>query len=356
VTHPALHRNREFVALWLGQAVSNLGISISSFAYPLVVLEATGSPTKAGLVGSILAGTAFFLRLPAGVLVDRWNRRAIMITCDAGRAINAAAFAATLALGHFYFAQVLLVAVVEAALGVLFGPAEAAVLRSVVAPERRRTAVALNQSRAALPRLLGPPIAGLLLAIDRALPFAADAASYGVSLACVTLLPRTIPDDERMERPHPVRSAADGLRWIWAEPFLRALALWSVGVGVVFSSLGLVILITARERGASHAALGALFGITAAGGVAGALLAPALVRRVPPFPLIAAFAWTTVAATFALEAARSPVALGAPFGPVVAGGLLGALGPRTTIAVYGSLALMLAIVASASPSLRRRRR
>jgi hypothetical protein len=52
-----------------------LGISISSFAYPLVVLDETGSPARAGLVGSVLVGTAFFLGLPAGMLADRWNRR-----------------------------------------------------------------------------------------------------------------------------------------------------------------------------------------------------------------------------------------------------------------------------------------
>src|SRR5205823_11534354 len=64
-----LRRNREFVALWVGQALSTLGISISSFAYPLVVLDATGSPAQAGLVGSVPAGSTFFLPIPAGALV-----------------------------------------------------------------------------------------------------------------------------------------------------------------------------------------------------------------------------------------------------------------------------------------------
>jgi MFS family permease len=85
--------------------VSILVIGISSFAYPLVVLDETGSPARAGLVGSVLAGTAFFLRLPAGVLVDRWNRRAILIACDLGRALNAGAFAIAPAFGHFSFVQ-----------------------------------------------------------------------------------------------------------------------------------------------------------------------------------------------------------------------------------------------------------
>jgi MFS family permease len=397
VSRPPLHRNREFVALWVGQAVSNLGISISSFAYPLVVLEATGSPTKAGLVGSILAGTAFFLRLPAGVLVDRWNRRAILIVCDAGRALNAAALATTLALGHFYFAQVLLVAVVEASLGVLFGPAESAAVRRVVAPEQVRDAVAQNQSRAAIPGLIGPPAGGALIAASRALPFVADAISYLVSLICVLSVRSPLGGGVReTSEGGPVAAVFVGLRWIWAHRFLRALLLWFIGVSVVFNSIGLITLVLARDRGATPAKLGAMFAITSLGGVVGALIAPALIRRVRPRTVIVAFAWTATAATFLLAAAHSPyvigalgavaflfvpavsaialaaiaseaddelqgratsagiqlASLGAPLGPVAAGALLGATGAATAIIVYGCVLLGLAAVASVSPGLR----
>ena len=167
--HAPLRQNREFVALWLGQGVSNLGISISSFAYPVVVLAATGSGVKAGAVGSVLSATAFFLRLPAGALVDRWNRRAILVACDLGRVVNAGGFALALALGHFWYPHVLLVAFVEASLGVLFGPAEAAAVRRVVGAERAREAIAANASRSAVPGVLGPPLGGVLLGAGRAL-------------------------------------------------------------------------------------------------------------------------------------------------------------------------------------------
>ena len=167
--------------------MSNLGISISSFAYPLVVLEATGSPIRAGIVGSV-AGTAFVLRLPAGVLVDRWNRRAILLVCDGGRAVNAAALALVLALGHFFFAQVVVVAFFEAALGAL-------------------------------------------LAAARPLPFVADAVSYLVSLVCVASV-RTPLGGGGEERPDASFSGglAAGTRWIWARPFLRALLVWMLGI------------------------------------------------------------------------------------------------------------------------------
>src|SRR4051812_17484001 len=373
-----------------------LGISISAFAYPLIVLDETGSPAKAGLVGSILAGTAFFLRLPAGVLADRWNRRAILIGCDLGRAVNAAAFAIALALGHFFYAQVLAVAFVEAALGVLFGPAEAAAVRRVVAPEQVRDAVAQNQSRSAIPGLVGPPLGGALLGAGRALPIVADAVSYLVSLACVLSVRAPLGGGRKETDRKPLADVFTGLRWIWAQRFLRTLLLWFVGVGVVFSSIGLVVLVLARDRGASAGELGFAFAITAAGGVIGALITPPVLRRFRPASVVVTFAWVSTATAFLLLAADSPYAigalggiaflfapavnaiafaaiaegapdelqgrvtsagiqianLGAPVGPLLAGLLLGALGASRAIVVYGCALLVLAVVASLSKGLR----
>ena len=307
-----LRRNREYAALWIGQATSNLGISMSSFAYPLVVLAATGSAVKAGLVGTVLAGTAFVLRVPAGLQVDRRDRRKILIACDAGRALNSAGFAVALALGRFSFPHVLVVAFVEAALGVLFGPAEAAAVRRVVAREQIREAVAVNASRTAVPGLLGPPLGGVLFAAGRALPFLADAVTYLVSLACVASVRSPLQDDRAGPRDRrPLSELLEGFRWIRRHRFLRWLLGWFTGASVVFSSLGLVIIVLARNRGASPRELGAMFALTAVGGVVGALATPGILRRVQPYVLVSSFAWLATAATFALLVLHSPYAIGA---------------------------------------------
>ena len=394
---PPLRRNREYVALWTGQAVSMLGISISSLAYPLVVLEATGSPAKAGLVGSALAATTFLLRLPAGALVDRWNRKRILIACDAGRALVSASFGLALALGHFYFAQVLLVAFVEGALGVLFGPAESAAVRRVVAPEQIRDAVAGNASRTAFPAVIGPPLGGVLFTAGRAFPFIADAVSYLVSLACVLTVRSSLQDSSVEPSVRRLREELfEGVRWIWNHRFLRALLLWFTGTGVVFNSIGLVTLVLARENGASAGELGVMFAIVSAGGLAGSLAAPRILRTLPRHRLVALFAWTILATTVLLLVADSPYLIGllgagafllvpslsalamsivaeqapdrlqgravsaaiqiaslaAPLGPVVAGVLLGALGTTRAIVAYAAALLALALVASGSRALR----
>jgi MFS family permease len=86
-----LWRNRDFAILWSGQVVSTLGVSISSTAMPLLVPALTGSPARAGLVGA--AGTLPFL--PAGPLVDRWDRRRIMLVSQIVAVMLVAAVAAT---------------------------------------------------------------------------------------------------------------------------------------------------------------------------------------------------------------------------------------------------------------------
>jgi len=305
----SLRHNRDFAALWFGQAISNLGISISSFAYPVLVLAVTGSAVKAGAVGTVLAATAFVLRLPAGALVDRWRRRTILVACDVGRVVNSGLFALALALGHFWYEHVLLVAFFEAAFGVLFGPAESAAVRRVVGRERMREAVAANASRSALPGVLGPPLGGVLLTAGRALPFLADTISYAASLVCILTVRREL-GPEHSEHRTPIADALEGLRWLLRDRFLRAALLFFMAFGLLLGSVGLVLLVLARDHGAGSGELGLMFALTAGGGVLGALATVPLVRALRPHVLLLLFAWLAAGATLSLTVLDSPIAFG----------------------------------------------
>jgi MFS family permease len=379
-----LRRNRDFVALWVGQAVSNLGISISSFAYPLVVLEVTHSAVKAGAVGSVLTATTFVVRLPAGALVDRLDRRRLMIVCDAARATASSSLAAAIALGHFRFAHVLVVAFVEGSMGTVFGPAESAAVRLAVAPEQRREAVALNQSRSQVPGVVGPPLGGALLAAGRSLPFVADAISYLVSLTAILMVRSPYRETQPAPRSrHVLADALDGVRW---------LLVWMSFASFALASIGLVILVYARDRGGSPGELGVMFALTSAGGVAGAVATPVILRRIRPRRLILAFSWLFAGMTATVLALSSPYAIGVaggvaflaapalgallfssiatdapdelqgratsgaiqiaglatPVAPLAAGLLVAHAGARTTLALYAGFAVLLALAAASS--------
>lgn len=103
----------------------------------------------------------------------------------------------------------------------------------------------------------------------------------------------------------------DGVRWLWARPFLRALLVSEALGTLVYGSLSLVILVLVRDRGATPAELGVMFALMSAGGAAGALATPKLVRSLPSYALVVGSAWMSPALVLLLLlAARSPYLVG----------------------------------------------
>src|SRR4051794_24779545 len=119
-----LWRNREFTLLWTSQSLSDLGTAISGLAVPLLVLTLTGSPVQAGLIGTTGLVVGVLTRLPAGVLVDRLDRRRIMLACDVVRLIAYLTLGVVVLDGEVSLVAVLAVVVVGAAANALFGTAE----------------------------------------------------------------------------------------------------------------------------------------------------------------------------------------------------------------------------------------
>src|SRR5437660_112149 len=128
---PPLRRNRDFVLLQTGQALSTVGSESAAVAYTLLVLALTHSPAKAGLAGFARLVPWVLFALPAGVAVDRWNRKRLMIVADVVRAVALASLGVSALAGTLTFGQVPAVAFVEGAMYVLFNIAEIGAVRSV---------------------------------------------------------------------------------------------------------------------------------------------------------------------------------------------------------------------------------
>src|SRR5579883_1500570 len=105
----SLWRNRDYLLLWGGQTLSNIS-GVSRIAYPLLVLAITGSPAQAGLIGALRALMYIVLILPAGALLDRWNRKQVMLICDTARAIGMASIPVAALTGYLTLAQLYAVA------------------------------------------------------------------------------------------------------------------------------------------------------------------------------------------------------------------------------------------------------
>src|SRR5690349_5746870 len=98
VPRPPLWHNRDYLILWSGQTISLVGAGITQTAFPLLVWDRTHSALQVGLVGAMSLLPYVLLSLFAGALVDRWNRKWVMLLCDSGRALNLVSLLAALLL------------------------------------------------------------------------------------------------------------------------------------------------------------------------------------------------------------------------------------------------------------------
>jgi MFS family permease len=389
-----LRRNRDFAALWSGQVVSALGAQISGTAMPLLVLATGGSPADAGLVAA--AGSLPFLvaNLPAGPLVDRWNRRTILLVSEAAAAVAVVSVPTALGYGVLTVAQLAVVAFAQGLCSVFFGLAERAALPLIVPAAQLPAAMAQNEARTRGAGLIGPPLGGLLFAAGRAVPFLVDAISYAVSALALLLVRKDLRGRPDAPAEPLWRAAVIGLRWTWRQRFVRlTIALLAVS-NLVFQALVLILVVIAHDRGAPS--VGLMLGLYSAGGLAGALAATRLHRHLSARRVIVGVTWVWAALLPLFALATSPLQLGVigaacafagplwnvvlmtyaavlvpnellgrvmsaamtvtwgvlPLASLLAGYLLSTLSAKGAIGVLAALMLAAAVVATAAPAIR----
>jgi MFS family permease len=391
-----LRRNRDFVLLQVGQGLSTLGSQSSALAYPLLVLALTHSPAKAGLVGFARVVPYPLFGISAGVLVDRFERKRLMLFSDSVRAAALASLVIALAVDELRFVQIAIVAFVEGVMFVLFNVAEIAALRSVVPPQQMAAAAAGEQARLSIVEAGGPPVGGVLFGLGRAVPFLFDACSYAFSMISLLAI-RSRFREERTNEPDVRLSSqfAEGFRWLWNQRFLRACALLFAGTNFVFEALFLTLIIVGRAHGLSGFEIGVL--VAALGGCAlgGAAMATRLHGRLSMRALVLVLFWSQFAvagflikpSVYVLVAGLIPNALinpavnaavigyrvavvpdrltgrvnsiartvaltASPLGPLAAGVLLASMSARSTVAVLVGIIIALALVATVSGAIR----
>lgn len=302
---PKLRRQRDFMLLWGGQIVSVLGSQVTATAMPLLVLAMTGSPGRAGIVAAAAMLPQLVFQLPAGVLVDRVDRRKVLLVANAGRCLVMASIPLALLVGHLSLAQLVAVSFVDGLGLVLFNLAEHASLPRVVPARLLPTALAQNESKDRGASLAGRPLGGILFAVGRGVPFLADALSYLVSFLAVWFI-RTDLRVTDAPRTRVLADLAKGLRWLWRQPLLRTTTLLIAISNMVFQARTLGIVVRAEQQHASSTMVGVALGMAGLGGLLGALAAGRLYRLVSPRMLVIGVHWYWVPVTLALIVAPGP--------------------------------------------------
>jgi Na+/melibiose symporter-like transporter len=313
-----LWRNRDFMLLWSGQVVSTVGMRVSALAYPLLVLAHTGSALQAGVVGFAQGLPFLVLYLPAGALVDRLDRKRVMIVADAVRAAVLLTVVAAVVWGEPTPAHLVVAVFIDGAGFVFFQLSESAALPHLVPEGQLPSALAQNQAREHGAELAGQPLGGVLFALGHAVPFAANAVSYLVSL-CSLLGVRPRLQEERPAARGRLLSdigtdIGEGLTWLWHQHFLRAMAGLIGATNLVLNALPLVLIVRAQGMGASPAMIGVLLAFPGVAAILGAVAAPWLHRRIPARLVVVGSLWAWAAGTAVLVPMPTPLALGIAFG------------------------------------------
>ncbi len=306
----SLWHNRDYLLLWSGQLVSNAGSGISQIAFPLLILAMTHSPLQAGFVSALGTLTYVLCTLPAGALLDRWDRKRVMIISDIGRTLSLASIPLALFLGQLTIVQIYIVTFVSGTLGIFFDIAQLACLPQVVAKEQLPKAMGRTQASLGIMNLVSPPIGATLFSLSRLLPFLTDAISYAASVFSLFLIRTPFQQPRTTARSNLAVEITEGLRWLWRQPLLRTMALLTCVN--VFSGGGylLIVIVMAQQRHASDATIGLIFATGGLGAVLGSLASSHVQQRFSFAQIIVGVLWLYVVLWLPLVALPSPLLLG----------------------------------------------
>jgi MFS family permease len=308
--------------LWWAAAADNIGDGAFAAAVPLLAVTITRDPL---LISAVAAATYLpwlLLSVPAGAIIDRRDKVALMWRSQAVQGVVVAVVAALAAAGHVTIPVLAAMGLVLGACEVVFANASQAILPEIVPAGLLHRANSTQYAVSSAGQVfVGPPVGSFLFAIAVALPFGLDAGSFGLSAGLLATLPRSRPG--RAGHP-PLRTAmAGGLRWLARHRLLRTLALL-VGVNTFCFQLGNVtlVLLATGDLHLSARGYGLLLAGAATGNVLGGLVSGRVVARTGALPALLVSLVANVLLFGAIG--FSPDAL-------VAGALLGASGFVTAL-------------------------
>ncbi|WP_308287226.1 MFS transporter [Actinomadura parmotrematis] len=282
MTDETVRLGRDFGWLWAAFATSSAGTWLAFDAFPLIaikVLDAGPARVSALAAAGLAAGTV--LALPLGPWVEGRRKRPVMIAMDLVRCAALLSVPAAYALGVLTFAQLLAVSMVVAAADIAFTAASGACLKALVPRAGLLTASSRFEATTWTTTALGPPLGGLAIgALGPVATVLANAASFLLSALGIRAIRGDEPRPARAASRPRARDLADGWRFIWADPTLRALFLNGVLVnGLIMAVAPPLAVLMLGDLGFAPWQYGLAFALPCLGGLAGARVARPLAAR-----------------------------------------------------------------------------
>lgn len=283
-----LAANRSYRFLFSASAISNLGDGISALAFPWLASLLTRDPFLIAMVAFATRLPWLLLSVPVGVITDRADRRRLMVRADlfrflltmgvVGLILSAQPFP-PVGGEHFYILALSALAFLLGCAEVVRDNAAQTVLPSIVQPgQLERANGHLWSVEQIMGAFVGPPLAGLLIAISVPAPFLLDAVSFGLAawlVWCIALPPRVAPAQGNWWE-----ACREGVRWMWQhQDILRLAIMLGVINAAATMTMTILVLLSQEAFGLSAAGHGVLLTAGAVGGVVGGLICPWVVAR-----------------------------------------------------------------------------
>jgi MFS family permease len=328
-----------FAKLWAASTTSALGSGLTMIAAPLLVASRTSNPVLVSATFGVAWLPWLLFALPGGVLVDRVDRRRLMIVIDWVRVAAMGILATAILTGHVSIALLYAVLFMINAGEIVFRSASQAMIPSVVPRVLLERANGwLVGGGTLMQGMIAGPLGGFLFVLAVSVPFFVNAATYAASAVLIGLVagvyrapPPAEPaaGDRGPRRPRSVRAeVAEGFRWLAGQRLLRTMAVLIGLLNLTLTAATAVLVLLAKERlHLGSVGYGLLFTCMAAGGILGSVIGDRLIRLVTATWTIRIGLLIEAGMHLALAASRSAYLIGfALFAFGVHGALWGIVG------------------------------
>lgn len=326
ITEDGRAQGFRFGRLWVATVASNLGDGLVLAAFPLIAAGLTVDPVAVSTI-TAAAGLPWLVFGPlAGAIVDRFDRRRLMVAFDTGRAVAVALFAVALANDAVELWGIYLIVFLIATGETVVDTSSQSILPALVPKHRLDVANGrLFSTMTVAHRFVGPPLGGWMFGIAAVAPIAADSVSFGIAaLLIFSLSGRFRP---QLEASAPVANLAtsivEGFKWLWANRPIRTFA---IGAGLlnigIMAGESILVLFAQEQLDLGAVGFGSLFAALAAGYAAGSALAPLITTRVPRLVVVGGSVGLIAVSLGAIAVSRHwPAAAAGLFGIGIGSGL-----------------------------------
>jgi MFS transporter, DHA3 family, macrolide efflux protein len=284
---PKVLHNKNFFLLWLALGISNLGDNVTNLSLIILVNALTHSTAAIAILTIAIAVPKIVFGLIAGVYVDRWNRKYIMLASDFIRAFLVLIF--IIAATTHNILLIYLIACIQSAVGTFFDPARGALVQVVVPEEQYMEANSISQTLVVIGQFGGATLAGLLVGLtgQYAPAFIVDALTFAASVALVWFVhsenARAIQAGTQQ---HFLHSLQEGLRTVTHNKVL--LAIMITMTMMMFAVSPIQVLLVPLLTNVLHLSV-AWFGLVQGGDTLGNIIAAIVIvgiaTRIKPEPL-----------------------------------------------------------------------